>query len=334
MRARPHLRRVQSLRVAAVLTIAAAIFMCVLGRAAAADAVQSVNGGKTAHEARDSRVVAVLFSVGTTADARKQFSGVPNLDLLKVNGVPMITHVYNALRQSKYVQKIVVVAAPEIEGKLEIGENPETSFLIDKGDAAKNVQFGIGEVETGDLIMFIPSDLPLVTPEGLDRLIERVLEEKHVDVVFPMVGKAVCEKKYPQERRTYASFREGQYTGAHIEFVRPDLFLEHVDRVKANKDNLYNVYHMRRNALGMVRFLGLRLTLKYVFGSLSTQDVEQHILDTYHVTAKALEWDDPDMATDLSEPADIEMIQRALEQRELARPRSAPANPKTRRGQI
>jgi hypothetical protein len=317
-----------------VAMVAAIVFVWMLTQAVAADAVQSVNSGKQHKETGDRRVVAVLFSVGKTKDAQKEFKDVPNLDLLEVNGVPMITHVYNALRQSKYVQKIVIVAAPETEEKLEIKDCPPTSFLVDKGDAAKNVQFGIGEVSRGDLIMFIPSDLPLVTPRGLDRLIERVLEEKPVDLVFPMVSRVSCEKRYPEERRTYASFQEGQFTGAHVEFVRPDLFLEHVDKVKASKDNLYNVYHMRRNAVGMVRFLGLRLTLKYIFGTLSTHEVEQHIFDTYHVSAKAIEWDDPDLATDLSEPGDIQMIRRALEQRERAKPRKMLEISRAGHGQI
>ncbi|MBI5119341.1 nucleotidyltransferase family protein [Candidatus Poribacteria bacterium] len=334
MRKRLSLRQCASVGVTAAAMAASIVFVWMLAQASAADAVQSVNSGRQHNENGDTRVVAVLFSVGKTKDARKEFKDVPNLDLLEVNGVPMITRVYNVLRQSKHVQKIVVVAAPETEEKLEIGDCPPTSFLIDKGDAAKNVQFGIGEVSKGDLIMFIPSDLPLVTADGLDRLIERVLEEKRVDLVFPMVSRVSCERKYPEERRTYASFQEGQFTGAHVEFVRPDLFLEHVDKVKASKDNLYNVYHMRRNAIGMVRFLGLRLTLRYIFGSLSTHEVEQHIFDTYHVTAKAIEWNDPDLATDLSEPDDIRMIQRALEQREAAKSRKAPEISRAGHGQI
>lgn len=301
-----------------VLTVVTFIFPYELSHAVSADAAQSSDGAEQAQKHQDSRVVAVLVSVGQTENARKQFREIPNLDLLEINGMPMIMHVYNALCRSRYVQKIVVVAAPEIEKELDLKQDPPTSFVIDRGDAAENVEFGIDEVSKGDLIMFIPSDLVLVTPEGLDSLIERVLEEKDVDIFFPIVSQEVCEKKYPEERRTYARFEEGPYTGAHVEFLRPDLFLEHADEVKANKDSLYNVYYMRKNTLGIVRFLGLKLTLKYVFGMLSPHDVEQHVFDKYRVTAKAIYWDDPDLATDLSEPSDIPMIQRALEQRALA----------------
>ncbi len=264
------------------------------------------------------RVVAVLVSVGRTENTRKMFADVPNLDLLEVNGVPMIMHVYNALRNSRYVQKIIVVAAPEVEEALEIEDDPVTSFVLDRGDAAENVRYGIDEISTDDLIMFVPSDLVLVTSEGLDRLIERVLEEKDVDLFFPIVSREVCERDYPEERRTYATFKEGEYTGAHVEFLRPELFLKNVDQVAANKDNLYNVYHMRKSTLGIVRFLGLRLTLKYLFGALSPRDVEQHILENYRVTAKAVIWDDADLTTDLSEPRDVQMIKRVLEKRSLA----------------
>jgi hypothetical protein len=227
-------------------------------------------------------------------------------------------HVYNALYRSRYIQKVIVVAAPEIEEKLDLAGNPDTSFMIDKGDAAQNVEFGIDEVSKGELIMFIPSDLVLVTPEGLDRLIERVMAEEAVDIVFPIVSREACERKYPNERRTYAHFKEGPYTGAHVEFLRPDLFLDHADQVRANKDNLYNVYYMRENTLGIVRFLGVKLTLKYLFGMLSPHDVERHVFEKYRVTARAVYWEDPDFSTDLSEPNDIQMIEQALEKREFA----------------
>jgi hypothetical protein len=238
--------------------------------------------------------------------------------LLEINGTPMIMHVYNALCESRYIDKVVIVAAPEIEGRLTLRQTPETSFVIDRGDASENVRFGIDEVSKGDLILFIPSDLVLVTAESIDHLIERVLAEKDVDIFFPLVSREACERKYPEERRTYAHFKEGQYTGGHVEFLRPDLFLQHADQVQTNKDSLYDLYAMRKSTLGMMRFLGLKLTVKYILGTLSPNDIEEHIYDKYHVRAKTLYWDDPDLSTDLSEPGDIPMITRALEQRVLA----------------
>jgi len=292
----------------------------------AADADASPFSEETAArpEKKDARVVAVLFSVCQTENAKKKFREVPNIDLLDVNGQPMIMHVYKALCNSKYIQKVVVVAAPEVEEALRIKENPNASFIVDKGDAAENVEFGIDEVTKGDLIMFVPSDLVLITSEGVDRLLKRVLMEKDVDIFFPIVSREACEAKYPDEKRTYAHFEEGQYTGAHIELLRPDRFLDNADKVKAQKDKLYDVYYMRKNTLGIVRFLGLRLTLKYLFGVLSPQDVEEHVSEKYKVTAKALYWDDPDLSTDLSEPADMQMIQRVLEQREHTQSQARP----------
>ncbi len=267
----------------------------------------------------DIRVVAVLFSVSQTENSLKQFRDVPNLDLLELNGEPMIKYVYEALTASKYIDKIVVVAAPEVEEVLRLKEEPRTSFMVDKGDAAENARIGVDQVAVGDLVMFIPSDLALVTTEGIDRLIERVMVEKGVDIFFPLVSREVCERDYPEERRTYASFEDGQFTGAHVEFLRPSLFLENADAVEAQKDKLYDVYYMRQNTLGVVRFLGLKLTLKYIIGTLSKEDVEQHVFDKYSVTAKTFYWDDADLTTDLSEPKDIPMIQRALDRREKKR---------------
>ncbi len=293
----------------------------------ALDAEQSGNADKQAPAEKDKRIVAVLFSVGQNKDILKHFDGISNLDLLQVNGEPLIKHAYDALHRSRYIQKIIVVATTEVERALNLKEDPMTSFVPDRRDAATNVEFGIGEICKGDLIMFIPSDLPLVTPEGIDCLIERVLQDKSVDIVFPLIRRDIYESKYPTKERAYAHFREGQFTAEHVEFLRPDLFLDHVDQVAASKSRLYNVYYMRRNALGMVRFLGIGLTLKYLFGTLTTQDVEEHIYDAYRVRAKALFWDDPDLATDLSDPTDIPLINGALQRHALVHSQNPPASP-------
>ncbi len=279
---------------------------------------------------QDKRIVAVLFSVGQTDDAHAQFPWVQNLDLLEVGGKPMIKHVYDAVKGSKYINKIVVVAAPEVEEVLDLKDNPIASFVVDQGDAARNVQFGVDEVQRGDLIMFIPSDLVLVTTEDLDQLIEYVRNEKGVDAIFPLVSREECERQYPQEARTYGRFKEGQFTGAHVEFVRPDLFLDHSDQVEAQKDNLYNLYYMRKSTLGAVRFLGVKLTIKYIFGTLSVHDIEEHVYEKYRVNAKAVYWNNADLATDLSEPKDIQMVNRTLQQRAAAQTHVPPESPTMR----
>ncbi len=319
-------KRSIALAVVCAAAVAALAFSPRTSRAADADAAPFTDDGGGMADGPDDRVVAVLFSVWQTENSRKQFRDVPNIDLLDVNGEPMIMHVYKALCRSKYIQKIIVVAAPEVEEALGLKDDPKASFLLDEGDAAENAQLGIDQIAEGDLIMFVPSDLVLITPRGIDDLLERVLGEKDVDIFFPIISREACEEKYPEERRTYARFKEGQYTGAHVEFLRPGLFLDNADRVQAQKDNLYNVYHMRKDTLGIVRFLGIKLTVKYIFGALSPSDVEEHVSDKYHVTAKALYWDDPDLSTDLSEPKDIQMIQRVLKQRESRRSEIRPAD--------
>jgi len=275
-------------------------------------------GAEAPVQLRDQRIVAVLFSVGKTREAQAYFKDIPNLDLLDINGMPMIQHIYEALRASRHIDKILVCAAPEVQKRLNLKDDAKTSFIVDQGDAAENVQFGVGEIKKGDLVMFIPSDLVLVTSEGLDALIERVLMEKDADIVFPLVSRFACERAYPEEARTYGRFKEGQFTGAHVEFLRPDLFLDHTDEVNEQKDNLYNLYYMRKSTIGAARFLGIKLSLKYIFGQLSVHDLEQHVHEKYDVTARAIHWENPDLATDLSEPADIQMITHVLQQRASA----------------
>lgn len=95
--------------------------------------------------------------------------------LLEVNGKPMIVHILEALRSSRFVTRIIVASSANtprtanVARKLgvELVETPGEGYVEDMKHAIKRL--GLGDV------MVISADLPFITKEILDLAAEKYL---------------------------------------------------------------------------------------------------------------------------------------------------------------
>lgn len=263
---------------------------------------------------KDTRVVAVIFSVNEVDAMREAFPEVENLDLISLAGRPIIQHVIDGLQTSAYIDRIIVVADPAVHAVLGAAQDPMLTFLVDHGDATENVKHGIGEIARGDLVLLLQSDLLLIDRGSLDPLVEHAREYQDIDVFFPLLQRERCTDEITREHR-FIRFKEGHFTGAHVELVRPALFVDNAQDVEGERGAMYEVYGMRKNTLGIVRFLGLQLTLKFLFNDLSPTDVATRIYKKYHVRAQAFVTDHPELATDFNSPEQMALIEAHLRTR-------------------
>ena len=282
--------------------------------------------------AKDMRVVAVVFSVNQAKASRKAFPDVQNVDLMLLGGKPMITYVIDGLKASHYVDRIVVVAERGLDATLGYANDPRVRFIEDRGDAAENVRHGIGEIDRGDLVLLAPSDLPLLTAESINALVEHARRYENYDVFFPLIQRERCRGTVAAGQR-FIRFKEGMFTGAHVELVRPALFVDNAADVQGEKDTMYDVYHMRRDTLGIVRFLGLRLVAKFLVRNLSPADVATRLYLKYHVRAQAFVIDDPRLSADVHSRKVIPRIEAVLRESRRSASPLVEASPVARPGQ-
>ena len=93
--------------------------------------------------------------------------------LLRVGGKPLIEHVLNALREAKKVSEIIVAVSEHTPKtatvvkrfSVEVLKTPGKGFCLD-------VQYAIKKLKL-DTVLTISADLPLVTSEVIDEVIER-----------------------------------------------------------------------------------------------------------------------------------------------------------------
>ncbi|RAP53083.1 MAG: TIGR00454 family protein [Methanosphaera sp. rholeuAM270] len=102
--------------------------------------------------------------------------------LIKVNNKTMISHVIDALLNSRYVDKILVAVSPNTpltakyleDFPVEVIDTSGRGYIEDLSEVLSNRNY----VEEDEVIMTIVSDLPFVTSQQLDDVLEHYFERK------------------------------------------------------------------------------------------------------------------------------------------------------------
>jgi len=93
--------------------------------------------------------------------------------LLKVGGKPMIEHVLNALTGAKKVDEIIVAVSEHTPKTTTLAKRFSVKALKTPGkDFVSDVQYTIKKLKL-DTVLTISADLPLITSEFIDEVIER-----------------------------------------------------------------------------------------------------------------------------------------------------------------
>ncbi|MBC7225953.1 MAG: NTP transferase domain-containing protein [Thermoflexales bacterium] len=229
--------------------------------------------------------------------------------LLPIAGRPMIAYVVEALAGSRYIQKIIVVGLPpEDRPPLSV----PVTHLPAHGDLFSNAEAGINHAMTVnpdlDGIVVSSADIPLVTPEIVDRFIEECLCTDH-DVYYGVVERSVMESRFPTSRRSYVHLREGDFAGGDMFMVRPGA-------MRANRDLWRQVADARKSALSQARILGgIWPVLRLLARRMSLAEAEQRASRALNVRGRAVICRDPEVGMDVDKPFQLDIVRAELEER-------------------
>ena len=263
---------------------------------------------KAKPKAKKPRVIAALISVCTEKDARR-FKNTENVDLIKLNGKPMIWWVYQGLKNCAAIDKIIVVGPDE--SYKATGADPKkdnVQFIQSDEEAVIKLMTVMDNVNKNDIVINIPSDLTLVTPDELGKLLDLVRKKPGGDYYLFMIKAEAFKLKYPKKRCVDFKFLEGKFTPAHVQVLIPAFF-------KKDKKQAVKVYRLRRSPIGMIKLLGGKLIGRYLRGRLSFKDMEARAVKQANVKMKITIVDNPDYAADLQRPKQIPIIEKELKEK-------------------
>lgn len=228
---------------------------------------------------------------------------VDNKALIMLDNRPMIDYVVDALNSSENIDRILVVGPknelhPYIGKKVNEILNPGNSIL-------GNMEIGLNFFNSADNLLLLTSDIPLITSEAIDEFLE-ICTKRKAYIGYPIISKENIVKKYPETKRTYVKMKEGILCGGNIIFFKPEVFFQKKKLIKELFDN-------RKATWKYVKILGLKFILKFLFKTLTLEEIEKRVTDIFGYNSIAAMISYPEIMIDLDKLSDLKLIRKCLE---------------------
>lgn len=232
--------------------------------------------------------------------------GVSAKALIPVGGEPMLGRVLKALLAAPSVGRIVVLAQePEalLGGALSwAGQEPR----IGTAKAGEGISLSIAEIVGTDAapwpVLVTTADHALLRPEMVEAFIAGAGD---ADTAFAVVERKVVEATYPETRRTWLKFSDGQYSGANLFALATPRAREPLRMwARAEKD--------RKKALKILLFFGPIIFLRAFTRTISIGNAAATVGRDLKVTLKAVALPFAEAAIDVDKPSDLELVEQIL----------------------
>ncbi|HOB08289.1 MAG TPA: nucleotidyltransferase family protein [Limnochordia bacterium] len=246
------------------------------------------------------QVDAIVLAGAKNDGKLREISPSPYEALILINGKPMLNWVVDALKSSEHVGRIVVVGYPEFKEYMD-----DDIVLLECGESlVENIEIGIDYLGAKNHVLVVTSDIPMLTVEAVDDFLSRCRDQDQ-DMFYPIVSKEVNEAVYPGVTRTYVKIKDGTFTGGNMVLVAPKLIQE-------SKVVIQRVVALRKKPFEIVKLLGFRILVKFVFRCLTIAEVERRVKHHFGINAKAVIISYPQIGTDVDKPSDWELACKIL----------------------
>jgi len=209
-------------------------------------------------------VNAVVLAGGPQDDVARLQPGAPNKAFVEIAGTTLVGRVLRALRATPQIERIVVVAPPEMRAHRDLAGADE--LRADGVRITESLRNGLAGFAPDDDLLIAASDLPVLTVRATEDFIARV-EALDADVIYGCVEKSVHLQSYPDVPHTWARMRDGTFCGGGIFAMKPRA-LPLLDRF------LEGLGAARKHPIKLARFFGLDMMLRFAVGRLSIAQAE------------------------------------------------------------
>lgn len=256
------------------------------------------------------KVAVVILAGGTAEGFEGSFAGraMPSSRaMVPVAGKTMLQWELDALRNCGLVSSIYVVGDIRAEGVHKVVEPT--------GDFLGNILAGVAaaSADGAESVMIATSDIPLVTPDGIDDFIRRALYSG-AEFCYPIVSKDDCLAMCPEMRRTYLRLREGTFSGGNM-------VLASVDFVLRNREVIGEAYAARKKKFKLAGMIGWgvltrAMVAQFVYpGAINLHSLESVVSKLLNGHVRAIISEYAEIGEDVDKPDDLAVVERLLSTR-------------------
>ena len=231
-------------------------------------------------------VAAVVLGGGGGGDALAQRAGVAAKALAPLQGRPMAAYVLDALAASHCTEHITYVGPIE-------GLEPAWDAHVPAGSRlADSLALGFGAAlaqAPGRRLLALTADIPWVTASAVDTFVSGA---EVVDLVYPVIPRAVAEAQFPNQERTFVKVHDGHFTGGNLVLLSPQtvpVLLSFVDRL----------YRGRKNPLALASLFGYDIVAKLLMGRVRIAELEARAARILGISVSAYISQDASLGADV-----------------------------------
>ncbi len=216
---------------------------------------------------------------------------------------PMLQWVLDAMQISKYVSNIILVGLREEDG---FTSAKPIYFLPDRGTIIENiiagVQFASKISPESSHSMIASGDIPAITPEIVDWVIENALESK-ADIRYHVVTEEVMNQRYPGSNRTFAPLKDMRVCGGDLNVISHQV-------VNKNKALWEQLTAARKSVFKQAALFGPGLFLGLLFRRMRLEDLATYLGKRLGIAAEAVVSPYAEIAMDVDKPHQLEIIRK------------------------
>ena len=225
---------------------------------------------------------------------------------LQIGSKSMAQWVLDALERSSSIDNIVVVGVEEMRDELH--STKILDFIPAGDDYIHNFQLGaealLAQKPEAGRVALVSSDIPLVTPESVDWVVQTALESDE-DIYYCVIEESRMEKRFPDSARSYVKLRDMNVCGGDLGVIKLDLYRD-------RKDFWRKIFEARKSHLHLARLVGFDVLLLLLLRRLTLEDAVQKITRRFDITGQGLNCPYPEIAMDIDKPHQLEIARREL----------------------
>lgn len=248
-------------------------------------------------------MVDALVLAGSRNDGPlKQFSSVPYEAMITIGRKAMIEYVIDALRSSKRINRIVVVGPPDVPG---FCGHDDVKVVPAEGNMMENLARGVESLPGAERVLLSTCDIPLLTTQAIEDFLERC-GDRSADIYYPVVPREIVEKRFLRTRRTYVTFKEGDFTGGNLFLVAPGA----VRRCMVKGQQLVDA---RKSPIRLSKLMGIPFLIRFMLRMVTLKEAERKASDLLGVQGAVVVTTYPEVGVDVDKPSDLELVSKVLD---------------------
>lgn len=252
---------------------------------------------------------AIILAGGGMDESLRDSSDAPNKAFIDVAGKPMVQYVIEAAKGVPEIGRIVLGAEEKhipssLKDMVDLIAPPGATIL-------KSLLSAMGVLNPKPhMVLVMPCDLALLTPEALRDFINKSLDSK-ADITYGYLSKKDSEDRFPDVNHTYVRIDGDYYCGTGLFMMSPDA----ADRFEHFFNSLTG---NRKNPIALAGVLGIGFIIKYVMGNLKVKDAEERVKVLMGGTiGKGIQTFFPEAAFNVDAPNELLIARRILGEKSI-----------------